>query len=209
MLVSKVVRRKCFGYCSPTEHTTPHTHTTDLARQYETEAKRSRAKIYYTQNKVKILKAQREYYEKHKEEKKSYKRTYTEANKEKISEAYSHYYAANKHTLQCKHKLYQQQHKEQIAAWKREYQQENKDQLGLYHAKYVQEQKEKFLQKCLEHKQDIEDLLSITTPADWYNVTSYRTLLENSCLELKGVKYSTLEDIAQVRSISSIPTQFT
>jgi hypothetical protein len=152
----------------------------------------------YEKNRDQRLTYQKDYYHKHKEARAQYGRVYRDTNKEKIAGWNHEYYSEHKTKLKQQRKAYQKNHQEKISKWKRDYQRANKQRLEEYLDAYAEQRKEKLLAKCAEKKEEIERLLGITKPVDWYEVKSYRKALETIPEFCGGTKYLTLTEILKV-----------
>ncbi len=103
----------------------------------------ARAKIYYKENKEKIIIRQKIYYEENKEKISVREKRYYQENKEKVDARHKRYKEENKDTLDSWYKQYRIDNKEKISASSKKHYQENTESIRVRHKKYSEENKDK------------------------------------------------------------------
>jgi len=107
-------------------------------------------KIYYKENKEKIIERVKKYGEERKEDKREYEKKYRKENKEKISERHKNYREDHKDFI----KKYRQENKDKIREQRMKYLQENKDKIREQRMKWCQENKDKIKKYHQENKDE-------------------------------------------------------
>ena len=126
----------CLNFYKDVEYVIYARRTTDKNDQEFKEKEKDRHHIYYTENREKIIQAQKEYYE---------------DNKEIIAQVKKEYYENNIETIAEKRKEYYEENKDKLIKANSEHYYENKDIILEERKEYYEEKKQEILEKRKEY----------------------------------------------------------